>query len=92
MPVQIAAGIAAAAIVDGLLPGPLNVSTTLGADTSKWQGLLIEMILTGQLILTILMLAVEKHRATFRAPLGIGSALFVGHIISRSHGVQDHPS
>lgn len=39
------------------------------------------MLLTAELIFTILMLAVEKHRATFVAPLGIGMALFLGHII-----------
>jgi len=27
------------------------------------------------------MLAVEKHKATFLAPVGIGLALFVGHLI-----------
>jgi Major intrinsic protein len=60
------------------------VATSLGRDTSTWQGLFIEMKLTGQLIFTILMLAVEKRRATFLAPLGIGLALFVGRLIGNS--------
>ncbi|KAE9366632.1 aquaporin-like protein [Stipitochalara longipes BDJ] len=85
IPVQLAAGIAASAIVAGPLPGPLVVQTSLGADTSTWQGLLIEMMLTGQLIRTILMLAVEKHRATFMAPPGIGLALFIGHLIGKPY-------
>ena len=38
------------------------------------------MFLTAQLVLTILMLAVEKHRATFLAPLGIGMSLFVAEL------------
>ena len=41
------------------------------------------MMLTAQLILAILMLAVEKHRATFLALLGIGLALFAGHLLGR---------
>ena len=32
------------------------------------------------LILTILMLAVEKHKATFLAPVGIGLALFIAEL------------
>ena len=38
------------------------------------------MFLTALLVFTILMLAVEKHHATFIAPIGIGLALFVGHL------------
>lgn len=39
------------------------------------------MFLTAELIFTIFMLAAEKHRATFIAPIGIGLALFIGHLI-----------
>jgi aquaporin related protein len=46
------------------------------------------MILTAELIFTILMFAVEKHRATFMAPLGIGMALFLAHIIDNGPDVQ----
>lgn len=38
------------------------------------------MFLTALLVFTILMLAAEKHRATFIAPIGIGLALFIGHL------------
>lgn len=40
---QILGGIAASAIVSCMLPGPLNVRTTLGGDTSVLQGLFIEV-------------------------------------------------
>lgn len=63
-----------------LLPGSLSVSTALAPEVSQVQGLVIETILTAQLTLTILLLAVEKHKSTFMAPLGIGVALFVGHL------------
>jgi aquaporin related protein len=69
--------------VSGLFPGPLNVQTNLGSGASIVQGLFIEMMLTAELIFSILMLAVEKHRATFMAPLGIGMALFLAHIIGK---------
>ncbi|RMZ75169.1 hypothetical protein DV738_g5627, partial [Chaetothyriales sp. CBS 135597] len=74
---QIAGGIAAAAVVSALFPGPLGVSTTLVEGTSIVRGLFIEMFLTAQLVLTIFMLAGEKHRATCVAPIGIGLSLLL---------------
>jgi aquaporin related protein len=78
---QILAGIVAAAVVDAIIPGPLSVSTTLGPGMSVARGLFLEMFLTCQLILVILMLAVEKHKATHMAPIAIGLALFVAHMV-----------
>lgn len=80
---QIVGGIIAAAAVDGLYPTLLNVETTLGSGVSPAQGVFIEMFLTTQLILVILLLAVEKHRLTYLAPLGIGFALFVTHLAGK---------
>jgi len=77
---QLLGGIAAAAVVDGITPGPLTVSTKLGPGMSVARGLFLEMFLTCQLILVILMLAVEKHKATHLAPIPIGAALFVAHM------------
>lgn len=74
---QIVGAIAAAGIVSCLFPGPLNVRTTLGSDTSIVRGLFIEMFLTAMLIFTIFMLAAEKHKGTFLAPVGIGLCLFI---------------
>jgi aquaporin related protein len=56
------------------------VATTLSADTNVARGLFIEMFLTALLVFTIFMLAAEKHRATFIAPIGIGLALFIAHL------------
>lgn len=67
---QIVAGMASAALVSCLFPGELNVRTTLGGGTSIVQGLFIEMFLTAQLVFTIFMLAAEKHKGTFIAPVG----------------------
>ncbi|KAF1833261.1 aquaporin [Decorospora gaudefroyi] len=74
---QILGGMAAAGLVQCMFPGDLNVRTTLGGNTSIAQGLFIEMFLTAQLVFTIFMLAAEKHKGTFIAPVGIGLALFV---------------
>ncbi len=79
-PCQVLAGIAAAGVVSALFPGPLLVNVSLGAGTSVVQGLFIEMLLTIQFLVVIFMLAVEKHRATFLAPLGIGLTLFICHM------------
>ncbi|KAF1964810.1 aquaporin-like protein [Bimuria novae-zelandiae CBS 107.79] len=77
---QILGGIAAAAIVSGLLPGPLAVRTTLASNVSVTRGVFIEAICTAELIFAIFMLAAEKHRATFLAPIGIGLALFIAEL------------
>lgn len=67
---QILGGIVASALVSCMFPGPLNVQTELGGGTSIVRGLFIEMFLTTQLIFTIFMLAAEKHKGTFIAPVG----------------------
>lgn len=77
---QILGAICAAGIVSCLFPGPLAVRTRLGHGTSIKRGLFIEMLLTAELIFTIFMLAAEKHRATFLAPIGIGLALFIAEL------------
>jgi aquaporin related protein len=90
---QLLAAIAAAAVVLALFPGPLTVRTSLGRGTSVVRGLFIEMFLTFELIFSIFMLAAEKHRATFLAPLGIGAALFIAHLTGKSHtcnGLASH--
>ncbi|KAK0996828.1 Aquaporin-1 [Friedmanniomyces endolithicus] len=77
---QILGSIAASAVVSGLFPGSLNVATNLGGGTTIVQGLFIEMFLTAMLVFTILMLAAEKHKGTFLAPIGIGLSLFVAEM------------
>ncbi|KAI0394340.1 aquaporin-like protein [Xylariaceae sp. FL0594] len=77
---QLAGAMLASVIVRFLFPMPFGVLTLLSAGTSIVQGLFIEAIMTAELILAILMLAKEKHRATFLAPLGIGLALFIAEM------------
>ncbi|KAK0315481.1 Aquaporin-1 [Friedmanniomyces endolithicus] len=79
--VQILGGITAAALVSCMFPGAQTVETSLGGGTSIVQGLFIEMILTAELVFTIFMLAAEKHKGTFMAPVGIGLALFVAELV-----------
>ncbi|KAF2142129.1 uncharacterized protein K452DRAFT_227478, partial [Aplosporella prunicola CBS 121167] len=78
--VQIIGGITAAALVSCMFPGPLKVQTSLGGSTTIAQGLFIEMFLTAELVFTIFMLAAEKHKGTFIAPVGIGLSLFVAEL------------
>jgi len=78
---QMLAGMAAAGVIQAIIPGPLNVSTTLGAGVSAARGVFLEMFLTSLLVFTIFMLAAEKHKATYLAPIGIGLALFVAEMV-----------
>lgn len=64
-----------------MFPGPLVVETLLGNGTNTAQGFFIELILTAQLVFVILMLAVEKHRSTFLAPVGIGASFFLSELV-----------
>jgi aquaporin rerated protein, other eukaryote len=56
------------------------VNTLLSPNTTTAQGLFIEMFLTAELVFVVLMLAVEKSKDTFLAPIGIGLALFVAEL------------
>lgn len=78
---QILGGIAAAAVVSALFPGPLAVDTLLGGGASIAQGLFIEVFLTAELVFVIIMVAVEKHKSTFLAPVAIGVAFFLAELI-----------
>jgi len=77
---QMIAAITAAGVVQGLFQGPLNVNTALASGTTSAQGVFIEMFLTAELVFVIFMLAAERHKATFLAPIGIGLALFVSEM------------
>ncbi|KAK9896930.1 aquaporin-like protein [Cystobasidium minutum MCA 4210] len=76
---QMAGGIAGAALVAGLTPGDGigSAITTLQPGMSYPKGVFLEAFLTAMLVFTVLMLAAEKHRATYLAPIGIGLTLFV---------------
>jgi len=78
---QICGSMLASVIVKYLFPTPFNVRTTLSTGTSLVRGVFIEAILTAELVFTIFMLAKEKHKATFIAPVGIGLALFVAELV-----------
>lgn len=79
---QIIAGMAAAGAASAMTPGPIAFANALGVGVSRSRGVFIEAFATALLCLTVLFLAVEKHRATFIAPFVIGIALFLGHLIS----------
>ena len=68
-----------------MFPGDIaQANTTLSTQTTTAQGLFIEMFLTAELVFVVLMLAIEKSRDTFLAPVGIGLALFVAMLTGRS--------
>ncbi|KAL1624031.1 hypothetical protein SLS54_003960 [Diplodia seriata] len=78
---QLVGSIFASYIVSVLFPTPFSVRTTLSDGTSTARGLFIEAFLTAELVFTIFMLAKEKHKATFIAPVGIGLSLFIGEMV-----------
>ncbi|KAI8905236.1 MIP family channel protein [Powellomyces hirtus] len=79
---QLIGAICAAAMVEALFPGPFTGANSLKNAISVTQAFFLEMILTGLFTLVILMLAVEKSRGTFVAPVGIGLALFLVHLVA----------
>lgn len=78
---QICAGIVAAAVAKGLVPGhQVLFNVSMGGGTSVVQGLFLEMFLTAQLVMAAFFLAVEKQESNFLSPIGIGLSLFVAHL------------
>jgi aquaporin related protein len=64
--------------VQAMFPGDIGAcNTTLAPNTTIAQGVFIEMFMTAELVFVVLMLAAEKSKDTFLAPIGIGLALFV---------------
>jgi hypothetical protein len=87
------AAIAAAAVTSALIPGPLTVGNKLSPGVSVPRGLFLEMFLTAQLVLTVYFLAVEKHRSTYLAPLGIGTSVFLAHLCGTKYtGTSINPA
>jgi len=81
VPMQIIASMCAGGVVLALFPGNIaSINTTLGPSVSTAQGLFAEMFFTSYLVFVVLMLAAEKSKDTFLAPVGIGLALFVAEI------------
>ncbi|KAF1844805.1 aquaporin [Cucurbitaria berberidis CBS 394.84] len=77
-PAQLTAGMCAGIVVQAMFPGDISsVNTSLSPGTSIAQGVFIEMFMTAELVFVVLMLAAEKSKDTFIAPIGIGLALFV---------------
>ncbi|KAF4974540.1 hypothetical protein FZEAL_8564 [Fusarium zealandicum] len=80
-PAQLLGSMCAGGLVSAMFPGDASqANTVLGPNTSVAQGLFLEMFFTAQLVIVVLMLAAEKSRDTFLAPIGIGLALFVALI------------
>lgn len=78
VPAQLIASMCAGGLASAMFPGNISAANSLlSSDTSIAQGLFIEMFFTAFLVFVVLMLAVERSRYTFIAPVGIGLALFV---------------
>ncbi|KAL0932283.1 Aquaporin-2-like protein 2 [Colletotrichum truncatum] len=76
-PAQLLAALSAAGLVQCMFPWDVSeANTTLATNVSVTQGLFIEMFLTSELIFVVLMLAAEKQKATYLAPMAIGLAVF----------------
>jgi aquaporin related protein len=90
-PAQILAGMCAGALVSCMFPGDIaTTNTTLSPGTSIAQGVFIEMFMTAELVFVVLMLAAEKSKDTFIAPVGIGLALFVAMMGGTSPFLRVH--
>lgn len=64
-----------------MLPGPISrVNTKLAPDVSVTQGVFLEMFFTAYLLFVVLMVAAEKSKDTYIAPVAIGLAAFVALI------------
>lgn len=85
---QVLGAVVASALVKIIFPGTYVIQTKLGHGASSIQGLLIETLLTMQLMLAIYFMAVEKHEGNALAALVIGFALFVAEYVLPSDMVS----
>lgn len=84
IPAQLLASLCAGGLVSAMSPVPISeANSVLGSGASVAQGLFMEMFFTALLVFVVLMLAIEKSKDTFLAPIGIGLALFVAMIAGR---------
>lgn len=89
-PAQLIAAMCAGGLVQAMFPGDISLTnTTLSPGTSIAQGVFIEMFMTAELVFVVLMLAAEKSKDTFMAPIGIGLALFVAMMGGTLHTAVD---
>lgn len=75
-----AGGLVSAMFTAGDDIGIAVVNTTLAPGITTAKGLFIEMFMTAELVFVVLMLAAEKSKDTFLAPVGIGLALLVAEL------------
>ena len=86
IPAQLLASLCAGGLVSAMFPVPISeANSVLGGGASIPQGLFMEMFFTALLTFVVLMLAVEKSKDTFLAPIGIGLALFVAMIAGTAY-------
>ncbi|KAJ3168166.1 hypothetical protein HDU88_001604 [Geranomyces variabilis] len=79
---QVIGALVAGAVVEGLFPGPFTGANARKNGISLTQAFFLEIILTALFTIVVLMLAVEKSKHTYLAPVGIGLALFLVHLVA----------
>ena len=91
VPAQIIASMCAGGLASAMFPGDIAAANSLlSSDTSIARGLFIEMFFTAFLVFVVLMLAVERSKDTFIAPIGIGLALFVAMLAGKKRHHKDN--
>lgn len=89
VPAQIIASMCAGGLASAMFPGNIAAANSLlSSDTSIVRGLFIEMFFTAFLVFVVLMLAAERSKDTFIAPIGIGLALFVAMLAGKINHLQ----
>ncbi|KAM3414109.1 Aquaporin-1 [Cercospora zeina] len=77
LPIQVLAGICAAAAVKALLPGDTTrIETVLAPSLTVVQGFFIEMVMTILVVIIALVVTARSGALSFMAPTGIAIALF----------------
>ncbi len=79
---EFVAAILASAVLNLILPGGLNARTTIAPGMLLSHAFTIELILTAQLTMVVFMLAIERHKSTHLASVGIGLSLFISALFA----------
>ena len=85
IPTQLVASLCAGGLVSAMFPVDIaEANSILGGGATVAQGLFMEMMFTALLVFVVLMLAIEKSKDTYLAPIGIGLAMFVAMLAGTS--------
>ncbi|OZJ02204.1 hypothetical protein BZG36_04745 [Bifiguratus adelaidae] len=78
---EMVGSIVGSALLDAVTPGPLLGVNKVSPEINSAQDTFLEAFSTAMLVIVVLFVAVEKSKSTFLAPMAVGFAVFLAHLV-----------